>query len=362
LYTYGNGNNMPSGYIGQTCFVSESGEGQDCTALAGSITTCQAAGIKIILSLGGANSYGYSLQSNSEAEQIGQYLWDAYANSGNTSVERPFGDGVYVNGFDFDIETNGGSSQYYASMISTLRSNFASDTNNKYYITGAPQCPIPEPNMGVIIGNSTFDYLWVQFYNNNNGWPSTPNTTYESCSLGFDGNAPFNYDQWVDYIATTPSSGAKIFIGVPAAPLASNGNPDGEVYYATPAQIATLVSEYKSNPVFGGIMMWNAGFSDSNVNNSCTFAQETYEILNTGSPCGGSGSTGPGTTTTTTISSTETSTTKTTATTTSTGTPPVGTVGAYDQCGGSGYSGSTNCIAGYVCTEISSAWSQCDPA
>jgi chitinase len=126
---------MPSGYIGQTCFVSESGEGQDCTALAGSITTCQAAGIKIILSLGGANSYEYSLQSNSEAEQIGQYLWDAYANSGNTSVQRPFGDGVYVNGFDFDIETNGGSSQYYASMISTLRSNFASDpdSHTPYY-------------------------------------------------------------------------------------------------------------------------------------------------------------------------------------------------------------------------------------
>ena len=132
LSTYGNGDNMPSGYIGQTCFVTEGGEGQDCTALAESITTCQAAGIKVILSLGGGNSYGYSLQSDAEAQQIGQYLWDAYANSGSTSVQRPFGDGVFVNGFDFDIEANGGSSQYYPSMISTLRSNFASDPDNTY--------------------------------------------------------------------------------------------------------------------------------------------------------------------------------------------------------------------------------------
>lgn len=31
-------------------------------------------------------------------------------NSGNTTVERPFGD-VFVNGFDFDIELNNGYSQ-----------------------------------------------------------------------------------------------------------------------------------------------------------------------------------------------------------------------------------------------------------
>src|ERR1051326_13911 len=97
-------------------------------------------------------------------------------------------------------------------MISTLRSNFASDPHNTYYITGATQCPIPEPNMGEIISAATFDYLWVQFYNNN-----------PTCALPFNNNAAFNYDQWVSFTAGTPSSNAKIFIGVPAAPLAANG-------------------------------------------------------------------------------------------------------------------------------------------
>lgn len=45
-----------------------------------------------------------------------------------------------------DIELNNGYSQYYPAMISTMRENFATDPTNTYYISGAPQCPIPEPN------------------------------------------------------------------------------------------------------------------------------------------------------------------------------------------------------------------------
>jgi len=348
LYEFGNGDNIPSGTIGQSCFISTSGEGQNCDALATAIDTCQSAGVKIILSLGGASG-SYSLQSDSEAEAIGQYLWDSYGNSGNTSVERPFGD-TFVNGFDFDIEVNDGS-EYYPSMISTLRSNFASDSGNTYYITGAPQCPLPEPNMGVIIGNATFDYLWPQFYNNNN-------YTYP-CALPFNGNAPFNYDDWVTFTAGTPSSAAEIFIGVPAAPLAANGSPSGETYYITPDQLSTLIGEYKSATRFGGIMMWSAGFSDSNVNDGCTYAQEAHAILSTGSPCDGSGSTSPtstSTSTTATETATKTSTT-TTASATATGT---GTVAQWGQCGGEGYTGPTECESPYTCVATSVWWSQCE--
>ena len=86
----------------------------------------------------------YSLSSQQEAETIGQALWDAYGNGNakNPDTPRPFGS-TFVNGWDFDIEASSGN-QYYQYMISTLRSNFASDSANTYYITGAPQCPIPE--------------------------------------------------------------------------------------------------------------------------------------------------------------------------------------------------------------------------
>jgi chitinase len=347
LYEYGNGINIPSGVIGNSCYISTTGAGQQCDALASEIATCQAAGVKIILSLGGAAG-SYSLQSQAEAEEIGQYLWDSYANSGNTTVQRPFGN-TFVNGFDFDIELNLGSSQYYQYMIATLRSNFASDPDHTYYITGAPQCPIPEPNMGVIIGNSTFDYLWVQFYNNNNG---LDNNTYESCALGINGDAPFNFNQWVSYLATTPSSDAKLFVGVPASTLAANGGTGGAIYYATPQQLASVISEVDNNPQFGGIMMWAAGYSDSNVNNGCTYAQEAKNILLTGAPCGGST---PPSSSSTTTSATAKSTTKATSTSKTSSTATSSTAPS-STCPVSGASCPNN--GAYACT--GSSFGICD--
>lgn len=290
LYQFGGDNKVPGGVIGQSCYISGSGEAQNCDTLASAIKTCQGNGVKVIISLGGAAG-SYSLSSDDEAETIGQNLWDAYGNSGSKGP-RPFGD-VFVNGFDFDIELNGGSSKHYPAMIKKLRSNFASDSSNEYYITGAPQCPIPEPNMGVIIQNAQFDYLWVQFYNNNNY--TVP------CALGYNGDAPFNYNNWTSFIDSTPSKDAKLFIGVPASKNAANGTPSGAVYYITPEQLSELVGEYKSNSDFGGIMMWDAGFSDSNVIDGCDYAQQAKSILETGKPCSGGppGSTTPTSTTST---------------------------------------------------------------
>ncbi|KAI3340285.1 class III chitinase ChiA2 [Ustulina deusta] len=274
LYSFGNGNNIPSGTIGQSCVITNKGEGHNCDHLASAISKCQSNGIKIILSLGGAAG-SYLLSSEDEATTIGNNLWKAYGNSGSTNVPRPFGD-TFVNGFDFDLELNDGN-KYYPAMISALRANFETDSRNTYYITGAPQCPIPEPNMAVVIGNAKFDYLWPQFYNNNNY--TAP------CALPINGNAPFNYDDWVTYTAGTPSANAKLFIGVLAASLAANDGPAGETYYATPEQLSHIVSEYKSHDRFSGIMMWSAGFSDSNVINGCTYAQQAKSILTRGSPC-----------------------------------------------------------------------------
>lgn len=316
LDIYGATGNFPAGNIGNTCYVGTDGVPQLCSDLASSIATCQAAGKKVILSLGGAAS-SYSLQSQSQAVTIGQYLWNAYGNSGNTTVQRPFGS-VFVNGFDFDIELDAGN-QYYQYMISTLRSNFASDPKNTYYITGAPQCPIPEPNMGEIISSSQFDYLWIQFYNNN-----------PTCSLGLPGDGPFNFNDWVTFISTTPSKNAKLFIGAPASTLGSNGNSGGAKYYATPAQLASVVDSTKSSPYFGGIMLWDAGYSDSNVANGCNYAQEAKNILLTGSPCGGASPPVSSSTSTSTSTSTSKAPPPATSTASNSGSGS-GTVGQYDQ-------------------------------
>jgi chitinase len=266
LNQYGNGQTIPSGSIGQSCSISTSGEPRECDALAAAIQQCQSNGIKVILSLGGAVGT-YSLSSQQEAEIIGQNLWEAYGNTDGSDIPRPFGS-TFVNGWDFDLERNSGN-QYYQYLISKLRSNFASDSSNTYYITAAPQCPIPEPNMQEVVTKAQFDYLWVQFYNN------------PSCSV----NNAINYDQWVSNIANTPSLNAKIFIGVPASPFGATGTQSGSQYYLAPSDLASLVSQHKGDTAFGGIMMWSASFSDANVNNGCTYAQEAKHILSTGLPC-----------------------------------------------------------------------------
>ncbi|PTB39908.1 Chitinase 2 [Trichoderma asperellum] len=341
LDIYGATGNFPSGNFGNDCFISTAGVPQSCSDLASQIKTCQSAGVKIVVSLGGAAG-SYSLSSQSQAETIGQYLWDAYGNSGSTSVQRPFGD-VFVNGWDFDLEVNVGS-QYYQYLIATLRSNFAKDPNNKYYITGAPQCPLPEENMGVIIQNSVFDYLFIQFYNNN-----------PTCSLGLPGDAPINFNDWTNFVSSTQSSSVKLFVGAPAGPLASNGNSGGAVYYATPSQLATVIAGVKSSPYFGGVMLWDAGYSDQNVIAGCNYAQQVKSILTTGSPCSGTPVSGGG---------------SPPATSSTASSPPAsssspasgsggGSVPQWGQCGGVGYTGPTQCQSPYTCVVESQYWASC---
>lgn len=91
------------------------------------------------------------------------------------------------------------------------------------------------------------------------------------------------------FVHTIPNNFCeKLFVGVPANTLAANGNSGGAVYYASPSQLASIIADVKSSPDFGGIMMWDAGYSDANVNNGCNYAQEAKNILLTGAPCGGS--------------------------------------------------------------------------
>ncbi|RFU29539.1 hypothetical protein B7463_g6810, partial [Scytalidium lignicola] len=231
LSKFGDGN-TPSGSFGDECNINSSGSGS-CNTLANDIDTC-------------------AIESD---------------------APRPIGD-TFIDGWDFDIESNPhNSGQYLGELVKKLRSYIETDPSHTYYISGAPQCPIPEENMGLAITSAQFDWLFIQFYNN------------DECSayqLFEEDGGSFNYDSWVDYVSGTASENAKLFVGVPASEDASTGDSSGSKYWVSTTNLPKLVSEYSSHSQWGGVMLWDAGNSDTVSLDGCNYAQQVHSVLTTG--------------------------------------------------------------------------------
>jgi chitinase len=159
--------------------------------------------------------------SQADAEGVAFTLWNSYANPAvTTGGPRPFGE-VFVNGWDLDIESDpNGNSQYYKYLVTKLRSFFPTDSSHTYYISGAPQCPLPEANMGDAIDHSQFDYLFIQFYNNDC-------SAYQFVRPDNGDSGSFDFDAWESSVASHASAGAKLLIGLPASKLASTDDDGG---------------------------------------------------------------------------------------------------------------------------------------
>ncbi|MBA0873441.1 hypothetical protein Goshw_002303 [Gossypium schwendimanii] len=97
-----------------------------CTGLSSDIKSCQAKGIKVMLSLGGGAG-SYDLTSSKDARQVATYLWNNFL--GGQSASRPFGDAA-LDGIDFDIE--GGTNQHWGDLARYL---------SRYSKNGLPASP-----------------------------------------------------------------------------------------------------------------------------------------------------------------------------------------------------------------------------
>ncbi|RYR64881.1 hypothetical protein Ahy_A03g010908 isoform A [Arachis hypogaea] len=149
---------LPTFGNGQTPMINLAGHcdpySNGCTGLSSDIKSCQAKGIKVLLSLGGGAG-SYSIASVQDAHNVATYLWNNFL--GGTSSSRPLGPAV-LDGIDFDIE--GGSNQHWDDLARFLKGY------DKVLITAAPQCPFPDAWIGNALKSGLFDYVWVQFYNN----------------------------------------------------------------------------------------------------------------------------------------------------------------------------------------------------
>ncbi|TEY68334.1 hypothetical protein BOTCAL_0119g00070 [Botryotinia calthae] len=244
-----------------------------CPGIQEGIPYCQSLGKKILLSLGGASNT-YQLTGAADGEYFADFLWGSYGPFKQSWLDaggiRPMDGGYYgtdssvhidIDGFDFDIEF--GPTDYsegYIAMINRLREHFAENPSKKYFISGAPQCPLPEPNMGAMIAGAQFDLLWIQFYNNAEAQCTARQWTDNYALTGQEDSAEFTYDQWLSTINTGASAGASIYLGLLGSTLAGTASD-----YISPLEAQSLVESYHNKPQFGGVMIWEATYSQENT-------------------------------------------------------------------------------------------------
>ncbi|PIN06881.1 Chitinase [Handroanthus impetiginosus] len=223
LTTFGNGQKPVINLAGHCDPSSPNG----CTILSSDIKSCQAKGIKVMLSIGGGVG-SYYLSSADDAKQVASYLWNNFL--GGESSSRPLGDAV-LDGIDFDIE--GGTNLYWDDLARYL-SNYGKKCK-KVYLTAAPQCPFPDYYIGKALQTGLFDYVWVQFYNN-------PPCQYSAGMKSFE-------EAWKDW-NSIPAG--EIFLGLPASPEAAGIGfiPSGDLK-------SQVLPSIKGSAKYGGVMLWS---------------------------------------------------------------------------------------------------------
>lgn len=249
-----------------------------CSQIGDDIKTCQSLGKKVLLSLGGASgSYGFT--DDTEAESFADELWDLFG--GGSSDTRPFDDAI-VDGFDLDIE--GGTSTGYGAFANRMKTHYDSASKD-YYLSAAPQCPIPDAFLNSALTTAPFDFIFVQFYNNYCGM--------QNWASG-DSNANFNYDSWDTFVTSESyNSDAKVYLGVPASSSAAGSGYE-------PASTVVEAANYLQSTynTFGGVMMWDASQAWANaVSDSQNFAQAVKAGLDGGAVDTGSSSSADATST-----------------------------------------------------------------
>ncbi|KAI5857367.1 glycoside hydrolase family 18 protein [Durotheca rogersii] len=325
---------------GDKCTVYAGTQLLNCPEIEEDIKTCQSLGKTILVSIGGATYTEGGFPDAASAESSAETVWSLFGPD-TSAPNRPFRSAV-VDGFDFDFEA---TTQNFVPFATKLRSLMDADTSKKYYLSAAPQCPYPDHAMNDMLNGATsFDFIMIQFYNNYCG--------VQSFVPGASAQYNFNMDTWDTWAKQTSlNKNAKIFLGVPA-------NSGGGGGYQPASSLAPIIEYSKQFSSFGGVMMWDM----SQLYQNSGFLDGVYSAL-TGSSGGSPSSPGtpaPTSTLTTSTTTITTITTTTTTTTTTTAIPPGTTsVPQWGQCGGIGYTGSTECEPPYTCVKQGDWWSSC---
>ncbi|KAF2318505.1 hypothetical protein GH714_008415 [Hevea brasiliensis] len=155
LPTFGNGQ-IPMINLAGHCNSNSNG----CTGLSSDIKSCQAKGIKVMLSIGGGAGSHY-LASTEDARQVATYLWNNFL--GGQSSSRPLGPAV-LDGIDFDIE--GRTNQYWDDLA-----RFLSSYSKKAGSGFIPVIDLISQVLPAIKGSAKYRgvMLWSKYYDDQTG-------------------------------------------------------------------------------------------------------------------------------------------------------------------------------------------------
>uniref|UniRef100_A0ACD5WIP4 Uncharacterized protein n=1 Tax=Avena sativa TaxID=4498 RepID=A0ACD5WIP4_AVESA len=204
-----------------------------CKGQSKGIKSCQRRGVKVLLSIGGADG-NYGLSSRRDARQVAEYLWNYYL--GGRSSFRPLGDAV-LDGIDFDIEK--GNARFWNDLASDLK-KLGDRHHKRVLLSAAPQCPFPDEWDNRAIDTGLFDFVWVQFYNN-------PECQFSSGREAF-------LDAWRRW-ESVPAG--KIFLGLPASKDAA-----GTGFIPADELRSRVLPLIRDSPKYGGVMLWAKFYDD----------------------------------------------------------------------------------------------------
>ncbi|KAA1473456.1 glycoside hydrolase family 18 protein [Dentipellis sp. KUC8613] len=215
----------------------------NCGYMAPDIQTCQSKGKIVTLSLGGGGKVEQvGFDSADDATSFADLIWNEFL--GGSSDTRPFGK-VVLDGIDLDIETQG--QDFYDVFVNRIRSN-AKGNSKQFFITGAPQCILPDGHLNTALLNSDLDAIYVQFYNN------------KQCAL--DNKSGFNMAAWDNFAKTkSHNKNIKVYIGAP-----SSTNAAGIGFVDANTLSGIITSSQKSFSSMGGVMLFDITDATRNGN------------------------------------------------------------------------------------------------
>ena len=186
-------------------------------------------------------------------------MWETFGPySSSSTALRPFGTSV-VDGFDVDVEI---PTNNYVAFVNRIRTLMDADKSKKWFMTAAPQCPFPDKNIGTLLNSSSFDAIFVQYYNN----PSCDVRAFNPNSATQTG---FNFKAWDTWAKNTSKNKAvKIFMSVVGGPAPTTSNESKDIYKGS-AQLEPMIKYCKQFSSFGGVMVWDVSRAYSHA--SATF-------------------------------------------------------------------------------------------